>query len=184
MIYIVSGFVRSGTSMMMRCLEAGGPPCAYDKTRDAETKTVHGYHPNPNGFYELDNLHNYADLSVFAGKVIKVLHADLFRIFDSKIPLRVVYMKRNPAEIRSSYGKMIGNTAIETFDFLYDYDAKVDRDVQRLKDAGHEATILNYADMVKSPETALASLGWPIDVNAAARAVDATLYREAQWQSP
>lgn len=52
--YVVTGFPRSGTSMMMRCLEKGGIPVERgprdESHLELEAKT--GYLPNPHGFYE------------------------------------------------------------------------------------------------------------------------------------
>src|SRR5690348_4567382 len=42
-IVVVSGLPRSGTSMMMRMLEAGGMPMLTDASRDADESNPHGY---------------------------------------------------------------------------------------------------------------------------------------------
>jgi hypothetical protein len=44
-IVVVTGIPRSGTSMMMRMLEAGGVPCFHDADQRANQF-------NPGGFYE------------------------------------------------------------------------------------------------------------------------------------
>src|SRR5690348_4299457 len=102
-IYVVSGFPRSGTSMMMRCLEAGGIPCVYD-TRGDEARNrntlIPGYVPNPHGFYEDAPLQN-PDWSAFRGKCVKVVRDNLHLVPPGE-RLRVVYMGRDPAEIRRS----------------------------------------------------------------------------------
>jgi len=41
-LYVVSGFMRTGTSMMMRALEAGGMDASYRQSR--ETMRQHQYH--------------------------------------------------------------------------------------------------------------------------------------------
>jgi len=46
-ITIVSGLPRSGTSMMMKILEAGGIPVLADHIRSADID-------NPNGYYEFE----------------------------------------------------------------------------------------------------------------------------------
>ncbi|HND21851.1 MAG TPA: sulfotransferase family protein, partial [Acidobacteriota bacterium] len=46
-ITIVSGLPRSGTSMMMKMLEAGGIPVLIDNIRQADED-------NPNGYYEFE----------------------------------------------------------------------------------------------------------------------------------
>ena len=54
MLYVVSGFKRTGTSMMMHALIAGGLDGVYSEQRQHITdKIPEGeYNPNPNGFYE------------------------------------------------------------------------------------------------------------------------------------
>ena len=44
MITIVSGLPRSGTSMMMRMLEAGGVPVLTDEKREADEDNLRGYY--------------------------------------------------------------------------------------------------------------------------------------------
>ena len=59
-ITIVSGLPRSGTSMMMRMLEAGGMAVVTDNTRKPDVD-------NPKGYYELEG-----------GKIINKLIAGAF----------------------------------------------------------------------------------------------------------
>ena len=51
-IVIVSGLPRSGTSMAMRMLEAGGLPVVTDGVRAADTS-------NPNGYYEFERVKDF-----------------------------------------------------------------------------------------------------------------------------
>ena len=48
-VYVVSGLPRSGTSMMMRMLAAGGIPTFTDEERVADID-------NPLGYYELERV--------------------------------------------------------------------------------------------------------------------------------
>ena len=48
-LIIVTGLPRSGTSMMMKMLEAGGIAVITDKQRQADED-------NPNGYFELDQV--------------------------------------------------------------------------------------------------------------------------------
>ena len=43
-LIIVSGLPRSGTSMMMRMLEAGGVPPLSDDSRPPDANNPHGYY--------------------------------------------------------------------------------------------------------------------------------------------
>ena len=69
-IVIVSGLPRSGTSMMMKMLEAGGIPPLTDKLRTADND-------NPKGYYEFERVKQMdkGDTGWMAqaqGKVVKV----------------------------------------------------------------------------------------------------------------
>jgi hypothetical protein len=48
-VVIVSGLPRSGTSMMMKMLEAGGLPILTDNLREADAN-------NPKGYYEFERV--------------------------------------------------------------------------------------------------------------------------------
>lgn len=172
-IYIVSGFPRSGTSMMMRALLAGGLPCVYstkgDEDRNCNARKT-GYTPNPHGFFE------NADLSPsawpnYAGKAVKVIRDNLYLL--PTLPMQVVYMRRDPVEIKASHD------ATESGCRLGDYFAKVESDVKRTG-----AIVLDYADVVADPLKALLSLNWPINAVAAAATIDPALYRHrgASWR--
>jgi hypothetical protein len=181
-IYVVAGFPRSGTSMLMRCLEAGGLECVYDPSGDAnrnQNTLIAGYVPNPHGFYE-DAPLNARDWSGFRGKAIKVIR-DNFRLIPGNERLKVAYMVRDPAEIRRSYrGILSGPHPESAYAFLDDYAGKVASDLTRLLKLGVELTVLDYASVVADPLdhlNRLASLGWPIDAAKAASTVDPALYR-------
>ena len=69
-IIIVSGLPRSGTSMMMQALEAGGIPVLTDnvRTRDVD---------NPKGYYEFEAVKKTAQDASWApgarGKAVKMV---------------------------------------------------------------------------------------------------------------
>ncbi len=178
-VYVVSGFPRSGTSMLMRCLEVGGIECVYDTQGDANRNRntlIADYVPNPNGFYE-DAPLSRPDWSEFRGKAVKVVMDNL-----SLIPpgtyCRVAYMRRNPAEIRRSYyGILSGPHSDSVYRFLDGYWDKVRADENLLRADGHDVTTLDYAEVVANPTNELRRLGWPFNVEGAAAAVDPTLYR-------
>src|SRR5438034_10843117 len=51
--YVVSGHPRTGTSMMMHALTAGGLVPSFSPEVDRGAKVVGDYVQNPNGFFEL-----------------------------------------------------------------------------------------------------------------------------------
>lgn len=186
-IYVVSGFMRSGTSMMMDCLSASGLEVAYDPDRD-KLNELHGdsaYRPNPNGFYELDR-DTYRDEDFplqFQGKLIKCLAGGLqrFPVHDYK----VVFMRRDKEEIRQS---LIGFFQIDERqkgrinDFFDNrFDKIIDRALSMLRNRlDTDVTELWYRDVVKSPELCFASLiyaGWPISLHKSSSVVNPELCR-------
>lgn len=173
-IYIVSGFPRSGTSMMMRALEAGGIPCVYSTEGDANRNRntlIPGYVPNPHGFYE-DAPIESRDWSAFRGKAVKVIRDNLWMLPVGE-RIRAVYMRRDPAEIRRSYVGIMSGPHPEPFHWLENYEQQVDSDLASLADV----TVLDYADVVADPTRHLTRICWPINVDAASATIDPGLYR-------
>src|ERR1700741_4498489 len=104
-IVVVSGLPRSGTSMMMRMLEAGGLPIVSDGERAADID-------NPKGYFELErikNLEHETDksyLSAARGKAVKVI-SFLIKELPDENDYRVVFMRRDLDEVLTSQQKMI-----------------------------------------------------------------------------
>ena len=71
-ITIVTGLPRSGTSMMMKMLAAGGVPPLCDGLRTADSD-------NPNGYYEFEPVKNTKDdpswLKDAPGKAVKMVYS-------------------------------------------------------------------------------------------------------------
>src|SRR5690606_28529169 len=84
MIYVVSGYMRCGTSMMMEALQAGGLEAAYSERRDVEMNErwgEPGYLPNER-YFELDR-HDYRRpdfAQAFDGKLVKCLFGGAIRL--------------------------------------------------------------------------------------------------------
>jgi len=174
-IYLVCGFPRSGTSMMMRALDTGGIPAVFDGTEDQRRNAqcpVHGYVPNPHGFYECYGLHNLW-WSQLRGEVVKVVHGNLHALPPEE-RYAAVYMRRDPEEIKWSY-PTVGGSPIE----LDHYRRNVSEDLCHLNLTLHaDLVILDYAAVVANPVREFQKLAhWPIDVHKAAATVDPNLYR-------
>jgi len=100
---IVSGLPRSGTSMMMRMLEAGGLPALVDNIRAADDD-------NPRGYYEFEPVkQTKKDASWLVGsegKVVKMVYRLLY-----DLPLdreyRVVFTQRKLEEVVASQNVML-----------------------------------------------------------------------------
>ena len=105
-IVVVSGLPRSGTSMMMKTLEAGGLVAMTDSIRTADDD-------NPKGYYEFERVKQLdkgdtAWLPEAQGKVVKVISA-LLKHLPGDYQYKVIFMHRHLDEILASQKKMLLN---------------------------------------------------------------------------
>lgn len=103
-ITIVSGLPRSGTSMMMKVLEAAGMEIVTDNLRVADED-------NPKGYYELEQVKALKDgddswIEDAPGKVVKVI-SSLLEYLPSTYKYKIVFMRREIAEILASQKQML-----------------------------------------------------------------------------
>ena len=102
-ITIVSGLPRSGTSLMMQLLKAGGLEILTDGITAADES-------NPNGYLEFEPVKNsFKDnswMSQANGKVVKVV-APLLKTLSGKYNLKILFMERDIFEIVSSQNDML-----------------------------------------------------------------------------
>ncbi|MCO6450358.1 MAG: hypothetical protein J5I90_06160 [Caldilineales bacterium] len=110
-IVVVSGLPRSGTSMMMKMLEAGGLEVVSDGQRQADTD-------NPQGYYEFERVKQLdrgdtAWLVDAEGKVVKVISA-LLEYLPADYHYRVLFMERQMPEILASQRKMLEHRGEES----------------------------------------------------------------------
>ena len=103
-IVIVSGLPRSGTSLMMKMLEAGEVPLMVDNLRQADID-------NPNGYYELERVKalDKGDVGWLAdaqGRAVKVISALLVHL-PPTYTYRVLFMQRQMQEVLASQRRML-----------------------------------------------------------------------------
>jgi hypothetical protein len=102
-IAIVSGLPRSGTSMMMRMLEAGGLSVVTDDIRKADVD-------NPRGYYEYEPVKRIKEdvswIPGTRGRVFKMVSLLLYHLPPEE-RYRVVLMRRNTDEILASERRML-----------------------------------------------------------------------------
>lgn len=104
-IIVVSGLPRSGTSMMMQMLTAGGIEPMIDDVRTADES-------NPRGYYELErvkDLETAADkvwLRDARGRTVKII-SFLMRFLPETFNYKVVFMHRRLDEVLASQTKML-----------------------------------------------------------------------------
>ena len=109
-ITIVSGLPRSGTSMMMSALKAGGMPLLTDEVREADPN-------NPKGYYEFERVKKLSKgddawLDSASGKAVKVISA-LLEYLPPDYQYQVIFMERNIHEILASQRRMLVRTGKE-----------------------------------------------------------------------
>ena len=187
MNYIVSGLERSGTSLVMQVLHAGGVPCAFDTSSRPPDDN------NPRGYFELEGgkiISRLRDgtlpLADYRGRFIKITAYGLKFLPPGNY--RVVYTERHIDEVLDSMEVMTGqkdpNRAETRASFV-----KLNEMIKGLIGGRADVKILfvNYNAIVKDPAAEVRRLaefiGLPgIDENAMAAAVDARLYRKRRPQ--
>jgi hypothetical protein len=103
MITIVSGLPRSGTSLMMQMLAAGGMPILSDGERKADTD-------NPRGYLEWEPIKQLPKepgcIAEAEGKAVKVISLLLLSLPEDH-EYRVIFMQRPLAEVLASQEVML-----------------------------------------------------------------------------
>lgn len=103
MITIVSGLPRSGTSLMMQMLAAGGLPIVSDGLRIADAD-------NPRGYCEWERIKQLPQdpkcIAEAEGKVVKVISQLLFAL-PAGHDYQVIFMERPLPEVVASQAEMI-----------------------------------------------------------------------------
>jgi hypothetical protein len=186
-VYVVSGLPRSGTSMMMKMLDAGGIPPMIDEIRAADDD-------NPKGYYEYERVKQMdrGDTSWVAeavGKAVKVISA-LLKNLPSGYQYRVIFMRRNMDEILASQRKMLVNRQedsgkmddVQMADLFRKHLAATEKWLQEQPD--FEVIYVHYSDILADPaaqaERVSAFVGKPLNVQMMAAQVDQNLYRNRQ----
>ncbi len=183
-IIVVSGLPRSGTSMAMKMLEAGGLSLITDGIRTADED-------NPKGYYEFErvkNLNHQKDrawLKGFRGKGIKII-SYLLKELPGHLNYKVIFIRRDLREVLASQAKMLGRRGeeSETEDQrmmeLFENDLWKIHYLMRNRPQ-FEALTLNYTEVLATPLEKARQirdfLGFELDVEKMAGVVDPDLYR-------
>jgi hypothetical protein len=183
MITIVSGLPRSGTSLMMQMLDAGGLPVLSDGERKPDTD-------NPKGYLEWERIKQLPkDPNLIAeveGKVVKVI-SQLLLLLPAGREYRIILMQRPLSEVLKSQDEMlrrrgnaesIGNTsAIE--EAFQRHLIEVNQWLAGKSNV--KVARVHYHRVLREPkpvaEEVAAFLGTPLDIEAMVRQVDGSLYR-------
>jgi len=174
MIYVVSGYMRTGTSMMMQALTAGGLKAVFEETRNdivtARYSDKH-YHPNQQGIYELHlrtMLKLFQEPALIEGKLVKCLSGGIVHLGAWK--WKLVFMERSYEEIRQSCLAFFGGANQVGTEDDFKKRMKFAQDLMDVR-SDMEWIKLQYRDVVANPRKTFQLLkdqGWPIDVSKAA----------------
>lgn len=180
-IVVVSGLPRAGTSLMMQLLEAGGIAVLIDNVRTADAD-------NPRGYYEFEGVkkikRDASWLPGARGKAVKMVSQLLYDLPPSE-SYRVVFMERDLDEVLASQEKMLhrlGGRAAPRDEIARAFTLHLNRLHRWLAEQANVAVLpVRYAEVVARPEAEAARvgtfLGGRLDVAAACRAIDPSLYR-------
>jgi hypothetical protein len=183
-IVVVSGLPRSGTSMAMAMLEAGGLTVMTDGLRRADTS-------NPKGYYELervkalDKAGDHAWLAEARGQAVKII-SFLLTYLPESYDYQVIFMRRDLDEIVASQNAMLEargearGAEDDRVKALYvDHLAQVERFLTRR--SCFSTLSLDYASVLAQPREQAARiqhfLGGSLDVAKMAAVTDSALYR-------
>ena len=176
MLYVVSGFMRTGTSMMMRALEAGGLEASYKADRDKMKNHFSDAHYDANigGLYELER-QDYKDPNFprsYEGKLIKALNIGVPRMVVMPKGIRVVFMRRDKEEIRQSYDAFFGQQIN-----VENLDERMERTIETIKNRKDvlSCDIYWFREVIDKPYEHFVELKrhhWPIDVDKCVDMVD------------
>lgn len=184
-VIVVSGLPRSGTSMAMRMLDAGGVPVVTDGLRVADDS-------NPRGYYELeavkelDKGHDTSWLKDARGRAVKIISL-LLTYLPENYDYRVIFMQRNLHEIVASQNTMLdrlGEDAGESSDdrMIEVYQRHLEN-VSRLLAKRRCFSVLKvgYRDVLSRPDAEARRMmdfvGIGLDVEKMAAVADPGLYR-------
>lgn len=182
-VYLVTSLHRSGSSMMMRGLIAGGMQGVYGNKQDWLNVEAgrSGYVPNPHGFFALDDPSEFARpdfAEEYAGKLVKLPPGMALRLPVGDY--KVVFMQRAPAQIFASMEAMSPHGLFTLEPAIWFYAKVRDALILALQARGAVVDVVKFADVMASPVaefTKLSVAGWPINPALSAAVVDPALYR-------
>jgi len=184
-IVVVSGLPRSGTSMMMQMLEAGGiaPLTDVERTADGD---------NPKGYYEYEPAKRLMTdrtwLPEADGKAVKVIAQLLPYLPPKPHQFRVIFMERDLGEVAASQARMLENldkqgARLPEDKLKHAYAQQIAALKRLLGQHGSVTRLwLAHADVLAEPEKMARRvalfLGRDMDEQAMAAVVDPSLHRQ------
>jgi Sulfotransferase domain len=184
-VVVVSGLPRSGTSMLMGMLNAGGIPLLTDNLRAADDD-------NPHGYYEFEPVKklrqaDFSWLPLAQGKAVKII-SWLITYLPPTQTYQILFMQRALVEILASQRKMLihrGEDPDKASDeeMAQYFEKHLTQVSAWLKDQQHISTLyVDYNQIQKDPTNYAQRinifLGGKLNVEAMIDVVDPLLYRQ------
>jgi hypothetical protein len=182
-ITVVSGLPRSGTSLVMQMLAAGGMPVLSDGVRASDDD-------NPAGYFEFEPVKRTRSDPVWvpsaAGKAVKVIYLLL-----TDLPLtfsyRVIFMRRDLNEVVSSQQKMLQRrgepgAGLDVAEMARVFQRQLEKvETWLAAQPSFSVMFLKYRDVVNEPlihaDRIREFLGVDLDTRAMSAVVNPKLYR-------
>ena len=184
-IVLVSGLPRSGTSMMMQMIHAGGMEVLVDDSMLADES-------NPKGYLEYAPVKNSRKDSGWikdaAGKAVKVI-AQLVPLLKMEHKLKIIFMERDLQEVIISQNKMIASknkSSNKSIDFdmrlMNTYASQLKEIKEWIEKRNHiEVIYIHYKDVIEHPEEEIRKinefLNWQLDEEKMKAVITPELYR-------
>jgi len=183
-ITVVTGYPRSGTSLMMQMLAAGGMPVLVDGVKKPNEH-------NPRGYYEFERALKLGGegettdwVADAPGKAVKIIAYQLKHL-PATHHYWAIFMRRRIQEVLASSRKMgmlkENSNLSEREQILAFKTEYVIYEVQLQRQANFATLFVNYNDLLTDPHPPLMRvrdfLGVPLDLDAMTAAIDPALYR-------
>jgi hypothetical protein len=184
-IPIVSGLPRSGTSLMMSMLAAGGLAVLTDDLRRPDDD-------NPVGYFELERVKklidgDYSWIAKSNGKAVKVI-STLLPYLPEGYQYRIIFMRRAMEEVLASQRKMLINRG-EDPDTVSDrqmadmFEKNLEQSEHWMDTQAHVTRIdINYRQLIAAPGPIVTEinrfLGGGLDEKKMVGVIDPSLYRQ------
>jgi len=181
--YLVSGVERSGTSLLMQILDAGGVPTAFDISSRPPDES------NPKGYYELEGgkiinklMEGTFPIENYRGKFIKITAYGCK--FLPPGTYKIIYTERNIEEILNSMEKMAriqDENREETKESFVKLNEMIKNQLNSRDDI--EVLFTNYNDILSFPEESIKKIydflgSSAFDLDRMIKSVDKKLYRQ------
>ena len=183
-VVVVTGIPRSGTSMIMQMLQAGGLSLMIDNKRSKDEN-------NPKGYFEFEPVKQLVKDNRFLeetkGKGIKII-PQFLRYLDAELSYRIIFIIRDINEVVASQEKMLSkdnnkDTNQSASDLKRAFDKQINQTMAFLNNYSRLPVLyISHRQCIEKPieiaENINEFLGGYLDINKMAKAVSRNLYRQ------